>query len=332
MAKGWALQSRPEAMPTLDNFTLVDIENRDLQDGEVRVKNSWLSVDPYMRGRMIDRKSYVPPFQIGEVMTGGAVGRVTESKAEGFATGDLVSHMAGWRDEAIVSGADMLQKLPETGMNDQIWLSHMGLTGATAWFGLLHVAEAKEGDIVFVSAAAGAVGSAVVQIAKARGMTVIGSAGGADKCTLVKELGADECLDYKASPIYEQLKAAAPKGINVYFDNVGADHLDAALATAQPFSRFAICGMIDIYNDFESGRTMDMRFMSSIIGNRIQLKGFIMSDFIASMSEFHQGMGALIAEGKVQARETVFDGLSKAPDAFIGLFSGKNTGKMLVKI
>lgn len=332
MAKAWTLKSRPNGMPQPENFELIDLPRKALDHGQIRIRNSWLSVDPYMRGRMIDRESYVPPFQIGQPMQGGAVGHVIESRNPDYAEGDLVSHMAGWRDEAVVTAADMANKLPATGLPDHLWLSDMGLTGATAWFGLLRVAEAKEGDTVFVSAAAGAVGSAVVQIAKAKGMTVIGSAGGADKCAFVTGRGADACIDYKAGDILGQLREAAPGGISVYFDNVGGDHLDAALACARPFSRFAMCGMIEVYNEFESGKGMNMRFMPAIVGGRIMLRGFIVSDFVADFGAFHQDMGALLASGKVKPTETVMEGLENTPAAFMGLFTGKNTGKMLVRL
>ena len=219
MARAWHLKSRPTGMPTPDNFEFKDMAHAELQDGQIRVRNSWLSVDPYMRGRMNDVKSYVPPFQIGEPLQGGAVGEVIESKADGYAVGDNVLHMMGWRDESVVdvAGTQMPpQKLP-AGTDPQLFLHNLGLTGATAYFGLLRTAEAKEGDVVFVSAAAGAVGSAVVQIAKAKGMTVIGSAGGPDKCAWVKDLGADACIDYKAGGVLKQLQAAAPKGYRRLF-------------------------------------------------------------------------------------------------------------------
>ncbi len=334
MTRAWHFKSRPNGLPTTDNFELRDMPDVALSDGHIRVANSWLSVDPYMRGRMNDVKSYVPGFQLGEPMNGGAVGRVIESKAEGFAEGDLIMHMDGWRDEAVldVSGAAgpmSLQKLPELGVPDQTWLHNLGLTGATAYFGLLKTAEAKAGDIVFVSAAAGAVGMAVVQIAKQKGMTVIGSAGGADKCKWVMELGADACIDYKAGPVLPQLAKAAPNGIDVYFDNVGGEHLDAAFAVARDWARFAICGMIDVYND---GQPMEMKYIIRTIPARIRMQGFIFTDYIAHMGEFMGEMGPWVAGGKVVARETVYDGLDSTFDAFLGLFSGKNTGKMLVKL
>src|SRR5438874_2442403 len=234
MPRAWHLTSRPQGMPTQDNFALHDIELPALGDGMIKVRNRWLSVDPYMRGRMNDVKSYVPPFQIGEPMEGGAVGEVVESKAEGFSPGDLVMHMGGWRDEAVVP-ARTANKLPNLGAQPQHFLGILGVTGATAYFGLLDVAQAKKGDVVFVSAAAGAVGSAVVQIAKAKGMTVIGSAGGPDKCEFVRALGADHVIDYRAGPLVKSLAEVAPQGIDVYFDNVGGDYLDAAFAVARNY-------------------------------------------------------------------------------------------------
>jgi NADPH-dependent curcumin reductase CurA len=240
MGRAWNLVSRPEGAPDRSNFELREFEFPPLEDGMVRIRNQWLSVDPYMRGRMNESKSYIPPFQLDQPMEGGAVGEVVESKAEGFAPGDLVQHFAGWRDEAVLP-AKAVTKLPDLGARPQDFLGNLGVTGATAWFGLLEVAEAKEGDIVFVSAAAGAVGSAVVQIAKAKGMTVIGSAGGAEKCEFVRSLGADAAIDYRAGPIAKSLRAAAPDGIDVYFDNVGGDHLDAAFARARLQARFALC-------------------------------------------------------------------------------------------
>ncbi|MBY0583802.1 MAG: NADP-dependent oxidoreductase [Sphingomonas sp.] len=329
MARAWALKSRPQGMPTLDNFSIIDLPAAPLGAGEVRVANRWLSVDPYMRGRMNDVKSYVPPFQIGEALQGGAVGEVTESNADGIAVGDMVLHMAGWRDEAVLPGA-AVQKLPELGVPPQAFLGQLGMPGMTAYFGLLDVASAKEGDVVFVSAAAGAVGSTVVQIAKAKGMTVIGTAGGADKCAWVKSLGADEVIDYKSDgPLLKKLIAAAPGGIDVYFDNVGGEHLDAAIATAKERARFAICGMIDMYN---SGAPTELRFAARIIGMRIRIQGFIVSDFMARAAEFYRDMAAWTQAGKLQREETVMDGLESTPDAFLGLFTGGNTGKMLVKI
>jgi NADPH-dependent curcumin reductase CurA len=326
--RAWHLKSRPTGMPTPDNFELKEAPLADLQDGWVRVDNRWLSVDPYMRGRMNDVKSYVPPFQLGEPMQGGAVGKIVESRSPHFREGETVFHMAGWRESA-AGPAEQFNKVPPLPVEDHQWLGNLGLTGATGYFGLLRVAQAKEGDIVFVSAAAGAVGSAVVQIAKAKGMTVIGSAGGADKAAWVRELGADEAIDYKAGPIVQQLTGKAPKGIDVYFDNVGGDHLDAAFAAARQNARFAICGMIEDYN---SGSQHAFRYIMRIIAARIMLKGFIYTDYLPEMGEFYRDMGQWIAEGKVRSRETVRDGLEAAPEAFLDLFRGANTGKMLVRL
>jgi NADPH-dependent curcumin reductase CurA len=328
MPRAWHLMNRPQGIPTVENFEMKEIALPPLADGQIRVRNRWLSVDPYMRGRMNDVKSYVPAFQLGEPMEGGAIGEVVDSKADGFSPGDLVQHMAGWRDEAVLP-ARAANKLPQIGAAPELFLGVLGVTGATAYFGLLDVARAKEGDIVFVSAAAGAVGSVVVQIAKAKGMTVIGSAGGAEKCEFVRSLGADEVVDYKAGAILKGLAGAVPDGIDVYFDNVGGDHLDAAMALARNNARFAICGMIEGYN---ATAPMSFRFIQRIIAARISLKGFIVLDYLPRMSEFYAEMGPWVASGAVKSRETVVEGLENMPDAFLGLFTGANTGKMLVKL
>ena len=328
MPRAWHLMSRPQGLPSHDNFALKEIGLPPLEDGMVRVRNHWLSVDPYMRGRMNDAKSYVPPFGLGEPMEGGAVGEIVESRNESFAPGDLVQHMAGWRDEAVVD-ARTIQKLPNLGAPPERFLGVLGITGATAYFGLLDAASAREGDIVFVSAAAGAVGSVAVQIAKAKGMTVVGSAGGSEKCVFVRSLGADRVIDYKAGPILASLKDAAPDGIDVYFDNVGGDHLDAAFALARNNARFAICGMIGGYND---PNPESFRFIRRIIAARIRLQGFLIFDYFPRMAEFYRDMGPWVASGTVQSRGTVVEGLENMPDAFLGLFKGENTGKMLVKL
>ena len=331
-ARAWTLKQRPQGMPTHGDFELKEQALAPLQDGEVRVSNAWLSVDPYMRGRMNDVKSYVPPFQLGEAMEGGAVGRVVESRSDSFKEGDLVQHMLGWRDVSTAPAA-AFNKLPALGVPDQQWLGNLGLTGGTAYWGLLDAAEAKQGETVFVSAAAGAVGSAVVQIAKAKGMNVIGSAGGAGKCAWVKELGADAVIDYKAGPVLKglagALKELGESGIDVYFDNVGGDHLDAALATARNRARIAICGLIEGYNTSEP---MALRYLARVIAARITIRGFLFPDYMGRMPEFYAEMGPWVASGKITSRETVHDGLEAMPEAFIGLFTGSNTGKMLVRL
>jgi NADPH-dependent curcumin reductase CurA len=273
-------------------------------------------------------KSYVPPFALGEPMQGGAVGKVVESRSPSLQEGDTVFHMLGWR-EAAAGPAEAFNKVPPLPVEDHQWLGNLGLTGATGYFGLLRVAQAREGDIVFVSAAAGAVGSAVVQIAKAKGMIVIGAAGGPEKCEWVLSLGADAALDYKSGPIVKLLADAAPKGIDVYFDNVGGDHLDAAFAAARQNARFAICGMIEDYN---AGSNHAFRYIMRVIAARIRVQGFIYTDYLPEMGDFYRDMGGWIAAGKATSRETVRDGIEAAPQAFLDLFSGGNTGKMLVRL
>ena len=332
----WSLAARPVGEPKASDYQMKTIDVAAPQDGEIQVQNSWMSVDPYMRGRMTDRASYVPPFAIGETMTGGAVGRVTASKHAGFAVGDLVSSMAGWRTAWTGTPEMMMaQKLPgDTGLPDSAFLGIAGMPGLTAYAGILRVAELKEGDTVFVSGAAGAVGSAVVQIAKLKGCTVIGSAGGADKVALVKSLGADACVDYRAAKDYPALLAAlkevAPKGIDVYFDNVGGDHFQAAIELAKPFARMAICGMISQYND--TTPRPGPNNVIQIVGKQLQIRGFIVSTHADMQPAFLKDMAGWIASGKMKFEETVMDGIDKAPAAFMGLFTGKNKGKMLVKL
>ena len=328
MARAWHLMRRPDGMPVMADFALKDYALPAMAEGMVKVRNSYLSVDPYMRGRMNDVKSYVPPFALDAPMEGGAVGEVIESRDPGFKPGDRVLHMAGWRDEAVVP-AKALNKLPDLGAEPQAFLGNLGLTGGTAYFGLLDAAQATEGDVLFVSAAAGAVGSAVVQIAKAKGITVIGSAGGPDKCAFVRSLGADQVIDYKAGPVVKALAAAAPQGIDVYFDNVGGEHLDAAFALAKQNARFAICGMIGGYNSIEP---VAFRYFMRVIAMRIRVQGFIYTDYLPRLGEFYRDMGGWLKSGAVKPRDSVMEGLEATPDAFLGLFSGANTGKMLVKL
>ncbi len=328
MPRAWTLRARPTGMPQLADFALVDQPSAPLADGEIRVANRWLSVDPYMRGRMNDVKSYIPPFALGEPMQGGAIGEVVESRASDMPVGTTVQHMAGWRDEAVIP-ASQVQKLPAIDVPEEAFLGQFGMPGMTAYFGLLEVAAAKQGDVVFVSAAAGAVGSTVVQIAKAKGMTVIGSAGGPEKCAWVRSLGADAMIDYKAGDVVQALAEAAPDGIDVYFDNVGGDHLDAALLAARLDARFAICGMIDIYNE---GRPQSLSYLFKVIGARIAIKGFLVGDHLARAADFYADMGRWKAEGRLTRQDTVHDGLEAAPKAFLGLFTGGNKGKMLVRV
>ncbi len=327
--RAWTLQHRPEGMPRPSDFALVELPDAPLGEGELRVRNLWLSVDPYMRGRMNDVKSYVPPFQLGKPMDGGAIGEVVESNDPSFQRGERVQSMLGWREEA-VGPASAFAKLPDLNVPDRHHLSVLGMPGATAYFGLLDVAEAKQGDTVFVSGAAGAVGSVVCQLAHARGMRVVASAGGPDKCGWLKDVGVDEVIDYKAEPnLVKALARAAPDGIDVYFDNVGGGHLDAALAVAKPFARFAICGMISSYND---GGALSLRFATRIIGARLKIRGFIVSDHYGDFDRFHREMSEMVKVDQLHVRETVLEGFEKTPEAFLGLFTGTNIGKMLVRV
>lgn len=333
--KGWALAKRPVGMPKLSDFDMVEANAEDPKDGEIQVRNSWMSVDPYMRGRMYDRESYVPPFQIGEVLQGSAVGRVTASAHPDYKEGDLLTSMAGWREVWTAKPeAVMANKIPQTGLPDSALLGVAGMPGLTAYAGLLRVADLKEGDTVFVSGAAGAVGSTVVQIAKIKNCTVIGSAGGEEKCKLLKDLGADHVIDYKAHSDYdsllEALKKAAPKGIDVYFDNVGGDHLEAAIECARPMARFAECGMISQYNATEP--VPGPRNIIQVVGKQLSIRGFIVSTHADMQPQFLKDMSSWIKDGKLKFEETVMEGVESAPEAFLGLFQGRNTGKMLVKL
>ncbi|MEM9738364.1 MAG: NADP-dependent oxidoreductase [Pseudomonadota bacterium] len=332
---GWALAERPAGVPKSTDFKRVDCPAPAPANGQIQVRNSWMSVDPYMRGRMRDIQSYVPPFQIGEVMQGGAVGHVISSAHPDYAEGDLVSSMAGWR-EGFTAPPDevMARKLPETGLPESAFLGVAGMPGLTAYSGILRIAELKENDTVFVSGAAGAVGSTVVQIAKIKGCTVIGSAGGADKCAFVKALGADDVIDYKTAKgwhgLADQLNTAAPSGIDVYFDNVGGDHLTAAIECARPFARMALCGMIAQYNNTNVAPGPHNIIMA--VGKQLKLQGFIVSSHQDMQPDFLRDMSTWIPAGQMKFHETVLEGIEKAPEAFMGLFSGANTGKMLVKL
>jgi hypothetical protein len=324
------LKSRPSGLPTRDNFEMATVELPSPGAGEVQVKNLWMTVDPYMRGRMNDVKSYVPPFQLGKALEGGAIGAVTHSNDPALKPGDLVQSGFGWR-EGFNAPAAAVQKLDPRGLPVQAFLGAAGMPGLTAYAGLLKVAGLKDGDVVFVSGAAGAVGAMVCQIAKAKGHTVIGSAGGPEKVAYLKSIGVDAVIDYKAAPdLNAALAAAAPGGIDVYFDNVGGAHLEAALNAAKPFARFAICGMISIYNATapEPGPSN----LAQLIGKNIRMEGFIVSHHFGMMPQYITDLSRWVAEGKVSWKETVFEGLDQAPDAFIGLFTGENLGKMLVRL
>lgn len=329
-AKEIHLASRPEGEPVADNFRTVTTELPPLEVGQILVRNIVMSVDPYMRGRMNDVESYVPPFVLDAPLDGGAVGEVVESRHDGFSVGDTVSHGKGWRDVAVVDGkgartVDLEQAKASS------YLGALGMTGLTAYSGLTSVAQFKEGDAVFVSGAAGAVGSLVGQIAKALGASrVIGSAGSPAKVARLLELGFDAAFDYNDGPVRKQLVQAAPDGIDVYFDNVGGEHLEAAITAANKYARFALCGAISQYNATEP--TPAPRNLALAIGKELTLKGFIVGSYNHLAGEFSEKMAQWLADGVVEWDETVVDGLENAPQAFIGLLRGENTGKMVVSI
>jgi len=283
-----------------------------------------------MRGRMNDVKSYAPPFQLGEAMQGGAVGEVVASNDPSLKAGDLVQSFFGWR-EAFNAPAEAVQKLETHGLPPQAFLGFAGMPGLTAYVGLLRIAEMKAGDVVFVSGAAGAVGSVACQIAKLKGHTVIGSAGGAEKTRFLKEIGVDHAIDYKAEPdITAALLRVAPEGIDVYFENVGGAHMEAALMAAKPFGRFALCGMISEYNNTDLGQ--GVRGLVMAVGKSLTLRGFIVSNHTDMQAAFAKDLAGWVAEGKFKHMETVKEGIENAPAAFLGLFKGENLGKMLVKL
>jgi NADPH-dependent curcumin reductase CurA len=322
------LASRPVGEPTAENFRLTEVEVPDPGPGEVLVRNTYVSVDPYMRGRMNDVKSYVPPFAIGEPMQGGAVGEVVASNFDGLAVGDTVVHMSGWREYAVLPGAACK---PVPADLQTAYLGVLGMPGLTAYAGLLDVGELREGDVVFVSGAAGAVGSLVGQIARLRGHTVIGSAGGPEKCAhIVDELGFDAAIDYRKGDLPGQLAEVAPKGIDLYFDNVGGDHLEAAIGHMRTHGRIALCGAISAYNETEPAP--GPRNMIQIVGRRLTLRGFIVIDHADRMADFERDVTAWVRNGDIVVRETVLDGIERAPEAFLGLLRGANVGKMLVQL
>ncbi len=326
------LVTRPEGMPKPANFDSAERELPDEGGEQPLVRNLWMSVDPYMRGRMMDVRSYVPPFQLGEPLEGGAIGEIVHPGASDFKPGDKVLHMLGWREYAQCD-AKALTKLAEMpGVPLQAYLGLLGMPGLTAYAGLLHIAALKEGETVFVSGAAGAVGAVVSQIAKRKNCTVIGSAGGAQKCAWLRDVaGVDVALDYKAeASITKALAAAAPQGIDVYFDNVGGAHLQAAIEVMRPMGRIACCGMIAQYNNTAREPGPDNLIM--MVGKSLRMQGFIVSNHMDLMPQFLKDMGGWIAAGEMKWEETVYDGIAQAPQAFMDLFQGKNLGKMLVRL
>ena len=324
------LAGRPVGMPTVDDFAIREVDVPDPAAGEVVVRNVCMSVDPYMRGRMIDRKSYTPPFAVGETLNGGAIGRVALSNDADLPEGDYVESHLGWR-EAFVAKAAGLRRLGELEAPASAYLGILGMPGMTAYVGLLDVGALKEGETVFVSGAAGAVGSAVGQIAKIKGCTAVGSAGSADKVRHLKEdLGFDHAFDYHDGHLERQIFQGAPQGVDVYFDNVGGDHLQAALNCMRPGGRIPLCGAIALYN--ATAPVPGPNNLAIAIGMSLTLKGFIVSNFNHLRADFMRDMTDWVTSGQLKYRETAFDGIEKAPEAFIGLFTGANTGKMVVNL
>ena len=323
------LASRPEGWPTETNFRLEEVPVAKPADGQCLVRNHWLSLDPYMRGRMDAAKSYAKHVELGEVMTGGTVGEVVESRHPAFHAGEFVNGALGWQDYAITDGVGV-RKVDGSKAPLSYYLGVLGMPGVTAWVGLLDIAQPKLGETVVVSAASGAVGSVVGQIAKIKGCRAVGIAGGAQKCGYVTgELGFDACVDHRAGRLYDDLQAAAPKGIDVVFENVGGPVLDASLRLMNPFGRITICGLISQYNATEPYGLGNLR---SVLTNRLRMQGFIVNDRMELWPRALADLAQWVADGKIKYRETVAHGLENAPRTFLGMLRGENFGKQLVKL
>ena len=326
------LRSRPHGLPTADNFALVNVEvPAPSQPDQVLVRNRFISVDPYMRGRMRDTRSYTPPFGLDEPLTGGAVGEVVSSTSDQFAEGDFVLHMLGWREYAL-AGARHLTKVDPSLAPLQSYLGVLGMPGMTAYVGLLDIGAPQPGETVFVSGAAGAVGSQVCQIAKIQGCRVVGSAGSPAKTRWLEEVaGVDAAINYKeTSNLRGALKKACPDGIDVYFENVGGVHLEAALQYMNNCGRIVVCGMISMYN--ATSAQPGPENLALMIGRRLKMQGFIVSDHPERRDDFVRDVSGWMRDGKLKWEETIHEGIENTPEAFIGLFHGENLGKMLVKV
>ena len=323
------LASRPTGWVGEENFRLESAPLPKPGEGEVLVKNLWLSLDPYMRGRMNDAKSYAAKQELGEVMIGGTAGEVLESRNPAFKPGDTVVGMLGWQQYGCADGK-ALRKVDASRVPLSAYLGVLGMPGVTAWVGLLDICQPKEGETVVVSAASGAVGSVVGQIARLKGCRAVGIAGGKAKCDhVVKDLGFDACVDYKAGNLNDDLKAAAPKGVDCYFENVGGEILDALLRRMNPFSRIAVCGLISQYNLTEP---YGVKAFQSVLVNRIKVQGFIVSDRLELWAKALPELAGWVASGKIKYRESVVEGLESAPRGLIALLKGGNFGKQLVKL
>ncbi len=331
----YVLDNRPQGEASASNFRLVSAPTPELNEGEVLVRHHFLSLDPYMRGRMNEGKSYAQPQPLGEVMIGGTVGEVVESRHARYAIGDRVVGMGGWQEYSVVR-ADVpgaIRKIDTTHVPISHYLGAVGMPGVTAWYGLVKIIAPKAGETVTVSAASGAVGSAYGALAKARGCRVVGIAGGKDKCDyVVKELGFDDCIDYKrhadAASLSKALKAACPNGIDGHFENVGGMVLDAVMLRTNAFARIAVCGMIAGYD----GKPLPMAAPALILVNRLKVQGFIVSEHMEVWPEALQELGQLVGSGRFRPRETIAQGIESAPAAFLGLLKGKNFGKQLVQL
>ncbi|MBI1397279.1 MAG: zinc-binding dehydrogenase [Betaproteobacteria bacterium] len=323
------LAQRPKGAVTEANFQLVERDVPTPGPGEVLVRNHWLSLDPYMRGRMTTAKSYSTPVEVGDVMVGGTVGEVIDSKHPRFRTGDFVVGSLGWQLFGTATG-DTLTRVDPDLVPLSAYLGVVGMPGATAWIGLLEHCQPRAGETVVVSAATGAVGSVVGQLARMQGCRAVGIAGGKAKCEYaVKELGYDACIDYKAGKLYEELKQACPAGIDCYYENVGGPTMDTVFRLLNPFARVALCGLISDYNVEDP---YGVKMIRSLLVNRVKLQGFIVTD---RMDLYHRAisrLGALVSQGRLKYRESVADGLQNAPTAFIGLLAGRNFGKQVVKL
>jgi len=329
------LDNRPQGEATASNFKLVESQTPPLKEGEVLVRHHYLSLDPYMRGRMNDAKSYAAPQPLGQVMQGGTVGEVVESRSAKFAVGDKVVGMGGWQEYSVVA-ADQpgaIRKVDTTHVPLSHYLGAVGMPGVTAWYGLNGIIQPKAGQTIAVSAATGAVGSALGALAKARGCRAVGIAGGPEKCRYAtEELGFDACIDYKqhkdAQSLSKALKDACPDGIDGYFENVGGMVMDAVLLRMNAFGRIAVCGMIAGYD----GQPIPMAYPQLILTNRLLVQGFIVSEHMDVWPQALQELGTLVGTGKLRPRESVAQGLASAPEAFLGMLKGKNFGKQLVKL
>ena len=329
------LVSRPQGEATADNFRLVEAKVPEPADGQVLVRNHFLSLDPYMRGRMNDAKSYAQPQPLDQVMQGGTAGEVVASKNERFRIGDKVVAFGGWQQYSLADGnaVGTLRKVDTTHVALSAYLGAVGMPGVTAWYGLMKICQPKAGATIVVSAASGAVGSVVGQLAKARGCRAVGIAGGADKCAYVTgELGFDACVDYKAhadpKALYQALKEATPDGVDGCFENVGGVILDATLARMNTFGRIALCGMISGYD----GAPIPLMQPALLLQSRLTIEGFIVSEHMEVWPEALKELGGLVATGKLKYRESIAVGIEAAPEAFLGLLKGRNFGKQLVKL